>query len=53
MPDYAAMYRTLFNAQTDAITLLQQAQQTTEQMYIDAPDPDIRLVSPGKQNEDK
>jgi hypothetical protein len=52
MADYKKMYATLFNAHTDAITLLQQAQQTTEQMYIDAPDPEIRITDPG-ENKDK
>jgi hypothetical protein len=46
MPDYQAMYRQLFNAQTDAIEILQKAQQKTEQMYIDSPEPDIVLLNP-------
>ena len=33
MPDYAAMYKRLFNSQTTAIEILQQAQQDTENMY--------------------
>ncbi|MDL2232136.1 hypothetical protein LJC63_00965 [Ruminococcaceae bacterium OttesenSCG-928-L11] len=44
MPDYAAMYRTLFNAQTYAIRVLQQAQQKTEEMYLSAPEPDVRTL---------
>ena len=46
MPDYAKMYRKLFNAQSDAIALLQQVQQETEEMYISAPEPDIRALTP-------
>lgn len=34
MPDYRAMYHKLFNAITDAINLLQQVQQDTEEIYI-------------------
>ena len=51
MADYAKMYRKLFNSQTDAIEILQKAQLETEQMYIEAPDPDIRLLDTGKQDE--
>lgn len=44
MADYPAMYRRLFNAQTDAIRILQQAQQETEDMYISSPEADIRVL---------
>jgi hypothetical protein len=43
MPNYAKMYRKLFNSQTDAINILQKAQQETEEMYADAPEPEVRL----------
>ncbi|MCL2579553.1 MAG: hypothetical protein FWE32_05925 [Oscillospiraceae bacterium] len=46
MPDYAKLYRHLFNALTDAIALLQKAHQQAEEMYITAPDPDIRQLNP-------
>ena len=36
MADYEKMYKELFNAITDAIRLLQQAQQEVEEMYISA-----------------
>ena len=36
LPDYEKMYKTLFNAMTDAIELLQNAQQTTEEQYIES-----------------
>lgn len=45
MPNYAKMYRKLFNAQTDAIALLQAAQQETEKLYIEADDTPIELLT--------
>lgn len=36
MPDYQKMYHSLFNDVTDAITKLQQAQQKTEEMYMNS-----------------
>lgn len=51
MADYAKMYRKLFNSQTKAIEFLQQAQQETEEMYMAAPDPDIRLLNPDNEDE--
>ena len=36
MPDYQKMYHSLFNDVTDAIAKLQQAQQKTEEMYMDS-----------------
>lgn len=50
MADYAKMYRRLFNAQTDAIQILQKAQQETEDMYLSALDPDIRVLGNGVKN---
>lgn len=35
MPDYKTMYYHLFNAITDAITILQQSQQKTEDLYME------------------
>ena len=34
MPDYEKMYYTLFNAITDAVNILSEAQQKTEEIYI-------------------
>lgn len=48
MPDYAAMYKKLFNSATDAIALLQQAQKDAEEMYMSSPDPDIRIFRQDK-----
>ena len=44
MPDYAKLYRHLFNAATDAVELLKNAQKETEEMYLSAPDPEVRLL---------
>ena len=38
MADYKSMYYKLFNAFTDAIEILQKAQQETEDIYIDTSD---------------
>ena len=52
MPNYAAMYKVLFNSVSDAIEILQKAQQTTEEMYISTPDPDIWVLDTNKQVDD-
>jgi len=51
MPDYQSMYHKLFNVTADAVKLcekateiLKQAHRETEDMYIDAPDPEIHLL---------
>ena len=51
MSSYAKMYRHVFNAGTDAISLLQKAQQEAEEMYMSASDPDVRLLTPDTSNE--
>ena len=43
MPDYAAMYKRLYQSQTRAIKILQEAQQDAEEMYISAPDTNIQV----------
>jgi len=53
MPDYAAMYKRLFNSQTTAIQILQEAQQDTEEMYIEAPEPTITILERKEPDEDK
>jgi len=35
MPDYKKMYTTLFNAMTDSIRLMQDAQREAEEIYIE------------------
>jgi hypothetical protein len=51
--DYKKMYHTLFNSQTKAIELLQAAQQTTEEMFIEASDTDIRVLPPREPDDEK
>ena len=48
MADHAKMYRHMFNATTDAISLLQKAQQEAEEMFVSAPPPDVRVLRPGE-----
>ena len=43
MPDFKAMYVELFQSQTKAISILQKAQQTTEDMYIESEPAGITL----------
>jgi len=44
MANYQEMYRQLFAAQTEAIEILQKAQQRTEDMFIDSPDPALLIL---------
>jgi len=44
MADYQKMYTTLFNAMTNAITLLQEAQRETEELYISADTPNLTVL---------
>ena len=48
MADYSKMYATLFNAVTDAITILQNAQLKTEEQYVESGDPAITVIQPKK-----
>lgn len=52
MPDYAKMYRRLFNSQTDAITLLQQAQRDTEEMYVSSSEPELYVLDSNMSDDD-
>lgn len=45
MPDYQKMYFTLFNALTDVIRELQEAQRKTEQMYVNSSDPSLTVIN--------
>ena len=42
--DYSKMYDKLFNAITDAIEIMQKAQQETEEMFISAKEPEISFI---------
>lgn len=50
MPDYQKMYTTLFNAVTDALRILQNSQQETEEMYISSEEPIIKILQPDSDN---
>ena len=51
MANYKEMYTTLFRETTKAIEILQRAQQDAEEMYIAAPEPDIRMLDVPKPAE--
>lgn len=44
MADYQKLYYVLFHAMTDAIAILQKAQQDAEELYISAEEPEFRVV---------
>lgn len=46
MPDWKEMYLTLFRETEKAVSLLTEAQRRCEEMYINAPEPEIKLLSP-------
>lgn len=52
LADYAKMYRKLFNAQTDAIRILQKAQQETEEMFLSVPEDSLRLLDNRRTEDD-
>lgn len=52
MPDYAKMYRELFNAVTDAVEILQKAQLRTEEIYMADGNPVIQLLKPEPEKPD-
>ena len=56
MPDYKTMYKKLFVAVTEAIDILQKAQQETEEIYIDSSENDdnktVKLIPVDKKESD-
>lgn len=52
MPDYKEMYQTLFRSMTKAITILQEAQQVTEEMYISSAPTNIRVIDTDKKEDE-
>jgi len=46
MADYQHMYNKLFNAVTDAISLLQRAQRETEEIYVSEDDTVVMIADP-------
>ena len=45
MPDYKEMYLKLFRASEAAVNILVEAQRECEEMYVNAPEPDIKVIS--------
>ena len=52
MPDYEKMYHILFHNVTDAIEKLKQAQQETEELYIQSADTPVLRIDPAPQDHD-
>ena len=52
MADFHKMYLKLFQSQTTAIRILQDAQREAEDLYIESRDADIRILQP-KEETDK
>jgi hypothetical protein len=50
MPDYKEMYLKLFRATEEAVNLLIDAQQACEELYITAPEPELKVVAMPQQN---
>lgn len=44
MADYKKMYLTLFRATEDAANILLAAQRECEEMYLNAPEPELKFV---------
>ena len=52
MADYQKLYYVLFHAMTDAIAILQKAQQDAEEQYISAEEPELRIVDMSEYQEE-
>lgn len=50
MPDYKKMYLTMCQATEQAISILIAAQQVCEELYLDEPDPDLKIISMSEDN---
>ena len=46
MPDYKTMYYTLFRSISQAVSVLEEAQKETEEMFLSAPEPDLTALRP-------
>lgn len=53
MPDYKEMYLHMARETEKAVRILVEAQRQCEEMYISAPEADIRLLPDGKNDENK
>lgn len=50
MSDYKEMYFKLFRASEQAISTLIQAQRECEELYINQPEPDLKVLSVSSEN---
>ncbi len=51
MPDYEKMYHTLFRATESAVNILIAAQRECEDLYINAPETELKFVPPPEEKE--
>ena len=51
--DYSEMYKILYRSITQAITILQEAQQATEEIYISSEEPVLKILLLPNNNENK
>jgi len=51
MPDYKKMYEILFRATESAINILIAAQRECEDLYINAPETELKFVLPSDEEE--
>lgn len=51
MADYKEMYLALFRATEKAIETLVAAQQACEEMYLSSPEPELTVLTPGKDGD--
>ena len=45
MPDYKKMYLRLFHASEEAVNLLIAAQRECEELYVNAPEPELKVIT--------
>ena len=45
MPDYKKMYLRLFRASEEAVNLLIAAQRKCEELYVNAPEPELKVIT--------
>ena len=45
MPDYKEMYLKLFRASEEAVNLLIAAQRECEELYMNAPEPELKVIT--------
>jgi len=45
MPDYKEMYLKLFRASEEAVNVLIAAQRECEELYVSAPEPELKIIT--------